>query len=372
MQSFSHSPIKTPLFDFGTRAYAEGEIWFSNISFSNLAEVLGLGKHEGLNAMMRMSGVEETLITGGASDYDKLNALAEVSPLWVGHPYVKAISGLMRALFGKAVPFDIENLPSLWMKATEALREEPITPRVLAKRLGIQKMMPALTSEVWMTLIDRDIFSEETLPCLHIPDPVSLWTAVPSFAVTQASATVDMSACMSAVMDTCARHGCSGVMVSLQGSEAFSRPNPYTPGQAVYRLQQGESLSLEDCRLVTSQTLRIIGRACMERGFTLTLTDVSPTVLTPLIRYLRGCDSLPKTTIVTSDPEAVLSEGLRPLLNIPSCAPLAGLTSLWADVASSMPIGRLEGLYMPLKGMLDVSLYASAVQHLNCWITEQS
>ncbi len=345
--------------NIGAHAYAEGNAFLEIGMISNLAELLGIGQHSGLSDMMRMSGVDEIYVTGGASDYDKTEALFFALSLWTGHPYVNAVQEVICRLTGHCYSLAVASLPEIWQDVAKSLRETQPTVSDLSRLFGIDRMTCLLTPAQFEKLPQREAIDDGISLCLHISHAALdvLWEKSVTRRITPHNALMDATEGMTAYLDTLAAHGCRGVAVSLAEEARFVKPNPYTPAQAMLRLQKGERLEDHERSLVLFQTLRLLGGECLRRGWTLTLLDPQPQVSTALIPYLQTCRSLPTLVTVSDTPtvDALRSGGY--VYPLPLCAHEASTSQKLRDLAARMPIGCLCGLYAPLQGVIDLPLW---------------
>lgn len=352
--------------NIATHAYAEGSAFLEIGMISNLAELLGIGQHSGLSDMMRMSGVDEVYVTGGASDYDKAEALFRVLSLWTGHPYVRAIQEVIYRLTGNRYSLTIASLPEIWQAVAECLMETRLTVSDLSRLFGIERMTCLLTPAQFEQMPQRDKVDDGISLCLHIPRAAwdALWEKSVTRQITPHNALNDATEGMTAYLDTLAAHGCRSVAISLAEEARFVKPNPYTPAQAMLRLQKGERLEDHERSLVLFQTLRLLGGECLRRGWILILLDPQPQVSTALIAYLQACHSLPTLVTVSNNPtvDALRSGGY--VYPLPLCAHEASTSQKLRDLATRMPIGCLCGLYAPLKGVIDLPLWEEICQSL--------
>ncbi|MBE6557642.1 MAG: hypothetical protein E7661_01330 [Ruminococcaceae bacterium] len=358
-------PMRSAVQMKNLRCIALGRDFLDARPLSNLCEVLGIGNHEGINRMMRMSGVEEAYITGGASDYDKTGALCRVLPLWAGHPYSFALGELLIRGFGIEVFPDDKSLPEIWRKVAEVLFKKNLTLRDLAYSMGLGHMTVLLTPEELMSLAPNRVIPENTEVWLTLTDLTgALWSSSLLPSLNQETAATDMSQRLIGLLNDCRARGCRGVAVDLSNCTIFLRPNPYTPARAVIKLQHGETLTEDERALIVWQSLRLFGGECVRRGWRLMMTGLSSHLIAPICDYLRGCGCLPETWVVTSEGDVALSCGVIPYLPLETQTSYGALSRKLEDMAARMPLGRLGGIYMPLRGAIDFPMVMQSAQVL--------
>ena len=347
--------------------YAESRTFLDESPLSNLSELLGLGTHAGLNRMMRMSGVEEPLITGGASDYDKAEALCRVMPLWGGHPYVGAVKCLLSRAFGAEMPLCSDTLPTLWERTGKALRESPLTVADLPSFFGIQRIILPLTVTELMALpVGESPHGGKTMT-LYIDDPSgkTLWASPLCQPLNLQEGGKLMSEAVERLADACVARGILEMTVNLQSLASFVRPNAYMSALSVAALQKGEHLDADAHALLICQLLRLLGEACVKHGMALTLADMPSHAICPLRDYLDSCGRLPRLTVVGDDPAASLEAGVSSLLHVDLPVSRGAYLARLEAAASRAPLGCIRGLYAPLQGPLDLPLYAELC-HIFC------
>ena len=343
----------------GAHAYVEGSAFLERRRVSNLTELLGIGQHSGLSDMMRMSGVDEAYVTGGASDYDKAEALFRVFSLWMGHPYVSAVQEVILRLTGHGFPLSIASLPEIWQAVAKSLMEIQPSVSDLSRLFGIDRMTCLLTPVQFEQMPQRDMVDGGISLCLHIPRAAldTLWEKSVTRQITPHNALNDATEGMTAYLDTLAARGCRGVAVNMAEEACFVKPNPYTPAQAMLRLQKGERLEERERSLVLFQTVRMLGGECLRRGWTMTLLDPQPQVSTALISYLHACHTLPALVTVSDVPTVDTMRSGDYMYPLPLCAHEASTAQKLRDLAARMPIGCLGGIYAPLHGVIDLPLW---------------
>ncbi len=312
--------------------------------------------------MMRMSGLDEAYISGGASDYDKAEALFAVLPLWSGHPYVNALQEVIARLTGNVYPLTTGSLPDIWQAVARSLAEARLTAADLPRLWGIDRMTCLLTPTQLENLPQHEASDSRISLCLHISHAATdaLWGRDVMRRITSQNAQNDVAEGIAAYLDTLAARGCRGVALNLDEEACFVRPNPYTPAQAIVRLQRGERLDDNEKSLVVFQTLRLLGGECLRRGWSLMLFYPQPQVSTAVISYLQACNFLPTLLTVSDTPTVDTLQNGTYVYPLPVCAHEDTVARKLHDLAAKMPIGCLGGLYAPVQGAIDLPLWARA------------
>ena len=93
---------------------------FENKQYKNVTEVWLYGDHYKWR-VMRSNGIDESLITGDASDYDKFIAYAKTVPLTIGNPLYHWTHLELKRYFGIEELLNEETAPRIWDKVNAQL-----------------------------------------------------------------------------------------------------------------------------------------------------------------------------------------------------------------------------------------------------------
>ena len=339
------------LTDSGCRAFFYGSGFLSKRHYTNFSEMLCIGGHSGLSDMMRASGVEEAYVTGGASDYHKLEALCKVLHLWSGHPYYAAIHALLRRVFGIDKPLTPQTLPEIWQQTAERLFESPLAPADLPALWGIKKTVTSLSLHDLTEISDEVLAEDGGEFYLHIQNLIrSFWYPPYKAPISRMTPAEDMAARVESFVDEYVNGRCAGIVLDLSESEGFMRPDPYSPAQAVLRLQSTPKTIREtELQMIQSQTLRLVASACVKRNLKLTILRADPAMLSPLCSYLHGCGCLPATSVAISHPYDLSHLGISSMMYLHKAIPSDFLADNLSLLATEMPLGAVRGMVMPLE-----------------------
>ena len=306
-----------------------------NMPASNLYEWLGLA-HEGMQAMLRMSGVSECYITGGASDFEKLQALMDVLPLWQGHPYRRGLDEAMQKAWGVSFPHDVHQLAQVWLEVAEVLARGSVAPSLWLDEVA-QPPIPAVQ-------VSWDI----SLPKANLTASVSPYH--PQFVrpVRASQPMAVMAELEEAWREVADLH--PQLWVDVRGVSKFERPHPHPAGQAYMALCAGEEVSPKGMACLLFQLLRGLGQYSVACGKTLYLYGITPEVYTPLMAYLATCGGDGDICCVTPDPYhavALAIAGAGVMLTMGSDVTREQVGDILGVVSCRMPVGRLVGVYVP-------------------------
>ncbi|MBP3300704.1 MAG: glucuronate isomerase [Clostridia bacterium] len=113
-----------------------------NDPFSDIGELWLSGDHYKWRAM-RMNGVEEFYITGGADYHEKFLKYAEIMPNLIGNPLYYWTHLELRQIFGIGIPLNKESAEEIYQAANEKLRD-----------LSVQSLLQAFRVEFIATTDD--------------------------------------------------------------------------------------------------------------------------------------------------------------------------------------------------------------------------
>ncbi|UJF34750.1 glucuronate isomerase [Paenibacillus hexagrammi] len=101
---------------------------YENKQFTNITEAWLYGDHYKWR-LMRANGVEETKVTGDASDYDRFLAWASTMPMAIGNPLYHWSHMELRRYFDVHEIINAENAPVIWEKVNAKLAEGNLRAR---------------------------------------------------------------------------------------------------------------------------------------------------------------------------------------------------------------------------------------------------
>ncbi|MGX7131588.1 glucuronate isomerase [Enterococcus songbeiensis] len=126
---------KMPVIDY--HCHLEPKEIYDNGKFKNITQAWLGGDHYKWR-LMRANGVDEELITGNASDYDKFLAWAETIEECIGNPLYVWTHLELKRIFGIEELLTKETAPTIWEKANLALASEKMTTRNIIKAMQVK------------------------------------------------------------------------------------------------------------------------------------------------------------------------------------------------------------------------------------------
>ena len=254
----------------------------------NPADLLRLGADPALCRLLRACGVDEAYITGGASDYDKLLALASALPLCEGHPLRDEVNAALTQATGIPAPLCPHTARAHW-DAWVAIH--------FCGGHATATDLPA-TCPHCAPAAPRVIYATD---CTPLPDPIAIQAP-------------DLTAWSESLTNSLPKDG-TPALYTLPEGYAFTRPNPYHAGLAVQKAADGEFLTAKERDLLVTQALRVWGLALTgkETAPLLLLQGGAPDAVTPLLAYLSASKALPAMVWLPDDPtHAGAVNGLYP------------------------------------------------------------
>lgn len=123
---FHEVAAKQPIIDY--HCHLDPKEIYQNEKFKNITEAWLGGDHYKWR-LMRSCGVDEALITGSASDYDKFMAWCQTVPKIIGNPLYSWTHLELKRFFGVDLMVNEANAPAIWTAVNAKLAEEAFTRR---------------------------------------------------------------------------------------------------------------------------------------------------------------------------------------------------------------------------------------------------
>ncbi|MDQ0255949.1 glucuronate isomerase [Evansella vedderi] len=107
-----------------------------NKMFSNISEIWLHGDHYKWRAM-RSLGIDEELITGSASDYDKFRAWSKAVPYTIGNPLYHWTHLELKRYFDTDLLLNEDTSEEIWQHCNSLLQTEELTTQRIIERSGV-------------------------------------------------------------------------------------------------------------------------------------------------------------------------------------------------------------------------------------------
>jgi glucuronate isomerase len=161
---------KMPIIDY--HCHLSPKEIYENKSFKNITEIWLYGDHYKWR-QMRSNGIEETDITGSASDYDKFMAWAKTVPMTIGNPLFNWTHLELQRFFGIYDLLNEETAPQIWEKVNALLNSEGFGARDLIRKSNVKVVCttddPTDSLEYHTLLKEEADFNVQVLPSFR-PD----------------------------------------------------------------------------------------------------------------------------------------------------------------------------------------------------------
>lgn len=332
--------------------------------FSNLYELIVLGKPSILYRLLQMSGVDEAYISGNASDYDKLQALAEVLPLWAGHPCYAAIHDLLLRVFDCHLPLNANNLPKIWQQTAARLSQADMGVGHILKAYRYSHVIHPADDMASNAVFDAGIQTCHVKDMTHFlsTDHYIPFPRLPEHFKNPSppEAMRHLEECALADIQDAASQGCDCYTADLSSMESFPRPHPYPAGQAYISFCRDGELSPSEKDMLMAQMLRHMSQNAARYGSgRVVLRGVKPALYGQIKAYLTEQKiKVPAYCVVSSPEDAarLTLDGANVALEMNLYASEGELWEILTRTASQMPLGRLWGLYLPVTGSLELPL----------------
>lgn len=124
-----------PIFDY--HCHLNPQQIAENHHFQDLTEIWLAGDHYKWRAM-RTAGIEEGLITGNASSYEKYQAWAKTVPLCIGNPIYHWTHLELCRPFGIRQLFNPQNAEKIWHQCNELLQQPEFSARGIMQQMNVK------------------------------------------------------------------------------------------------------------------------------------------------------------------------------------------------------------------------------------------
>ncbi|WP_166241931.1 glucuronate isomerase [Paenibacillus turpanensis] len=169
--SLYHDYAKTmPIIDY--HCHLSPQEIYENKTYKNITEVWLYGDHYKWRAM-RSNGVEENLVTGDASDYDRFLAFAKTVPMTIGNPLYHWSHLELQRYFDVYELLNEQTAPAIWEKVNAQLNSEGFGARDFITKSNVKVVCttddPTDTLEYHLKLKEDTSFECQVLPSFR-PD----------------------------------------------------------------------------------------------------------------------------------------------------------------------------------------------------------
>ena len=259
----------------------------SDRSFEDIAELWLLSdpyKHRA----MRICGVDETLITGQASHYEKFKAWCEVYPRLMGGPLYDWSRMEMEVVFGITLPLCADNAERIWQEANEKLRQPEFSAQGVFRHFNVEYAAPCatITEELKPFACLKNLAPSLRGDDLLKPDKALLDT-LGSLTGLVIRDQESLTQALRLRLDALHAANCRFSDHALDEGFRYV-PEDGKSDRRIRALAAGQTLSPEDRRALSSAMLRLLGTEYAGRGWTMQLHIGAQRFTSSRLRTLAG------------------------------------------------------------------------------------
>lgn len=270
-----------PIYDF--HCHLPPKDIAENKNFRNLAEIWLAGDHYKWR-VLRTAGVDERLITGDASDYEKYQAWAKTVPLTLGNPIYHWTHLELRRPFGiQNVLFSEKTADTIWHQVNEQLATPAFSTRGIMKQMNVKAVGttddPIDSLEYHKQITDDQGFNIKVRPSWR-PDKV-FKIELPDFAdyIQKLSIVTDieinsfekLTQALSKRLDHFALHGCEASDHGIEIVRFADIPSESTLDEILCKRLKGEILSEQEIAQFSTAVLVWMGKQYHHRNWVMQL-----------------------------------------------------------------------------------------------------
>lgn len=264
-----------PIFDF--HCHLPPEQIAEDYQFNNLYDIWLKGDHYKWRAM-RTNGVDESLCTGNASDFDKYMAFAQTVPYTVGNPIYHWTHLELRRPFGITDRLlNPETAKGIWDECNEKLAQKEFSARGIMQQMNVK--MVGTTDDPIDSLENHAKIAQDGFPVKVLPS----WRPDKAFKIDAdifveyldklaTAADVEISGFASLLdaltkrLDHFDAHGCK-VSDHALDTVPFGRASEAELDQMIAARRQGKTLTSAQSQAFQTEVLLFLGREYNRRGW---------------------------------------------------------------------------------------------------------
>ncbi len=283
--------------------------------YANIAEAWLYGDRRKWQAM-RCCGVEERLITGDGSDYEKFHEYCRIMPSLMGSSLYHLSHRELWRYFDCDLVICEENCDAIWHLTAEKLAAPSMSAKNLVLNSGVALLCttddPADALTYHRRLAESD-FSPRVLPTFCPSEGMNLAKQgiadyFKTLAVSVGIEITDLTSLERAyalALDRFERAGCGGAYHKTEHWQSFVKPDHYHADQILKKAirQNGRDVAPHELGLYRAQMMRFFGKEYKRRGWVMQLEGGGNTdAIREQLEYLKDIDRLPRTLIHPAEP----------------------------------------------------------------------
>ena len=270
-----------PIYDYhchlNPRAVAE------NKPFTNLTEIWLAGDHYKWRGM-RSAGIDERLITGDASDYEKFQAWAKTVPMCLGNPLYHWTHLELRRPFGIAnTVLNPTTAETIWARCNELLATPEFLPRGIMKQMNVKMVGttddPLDTLEYHKAIAADSSFDIEVAPSwrpdkafkIELEGFAAYIDKLGKVADIEIERFSDLLTALERRLDHFAAHGCRAADHGIEVLRFAAVPAEAELDKILHRRMNGGALTELEIAQYTTAVQVWLGRQYAKRGWVMQL-----------------------------------------------------------------------------------------------------
>ncbi len=270
-----------PIYDYhchlNPRAVAE------NKPFTNLTEIWLAGDHYKWRGM-RSAGIDERLITGDASDYEKFQAWAKTVPMCLGNPLYHWTHLELRRPFGIAnTVLNPTTAETIWARCNELLATPEFLPRGIMKQMNVKMVGttddPLDTLEYHKAIAADSSFDIEVAPSwrpdkafkIELEGFAAYIDKLGKVADIEIERFSDLLTALDRRLDHFAAHGCRAADHGIEVLRFAAVPAEAELDKILHRRMNGGALTELEIAQYTTAVQVWLGRQYAKRGWVMQL-----------------------------------------------------------------------------------------------------
>ncbi len=251
--------------------------------YQNITELWLGGDHYKWRAM-RANGIDETYITGNASDYEKFRAWASTMPKLIGNPLYHWTHLELQRYFGYEGILNEETCDGVWSLCNEILEDPNMSARQIIKKSGVVLLCttddPADSLE-YHTLLQNDAsFDRKVLPAFRPDKGLNIERAGYAAYIAQLGtaanlAITDLDSLKAAYRQRMDFFSALGCRTADHGFDEYipfvPEANDYKANEIFKKALSGVPATMDEMRLFKTSMLSFFAKEYTERGWVMQL-----------------------------------------------------------------------------------------------------
>lgn len=270
-----------PIYDY--HCHLNPRVVAENKPFTNLTEIWLAGDHYKWRGM-RSAGIDERLITGDASDYEKFQAWAKTVPMCLGNPLYHWTHLELRRPFGITnTVLNPTTAETIWARCNELLATPEFLPRGIMKQMNVKMVGttddPLDTLEYHKAIAADSSFDIEVAPSwrpdkafkIELEGFAAYIDKLGKVADIEIERFSDLLTALERRLDHFAAHGCRAADHGIEVLRFAAVPAEAELDKILHRRMNGGALTELEIAQYTTAVQVWLGRQYAKRGWVMQL-----------------------------------------------------------------------------------------------------